>query len=95
LTPREVIVRPVVTEESMEEVERGRYVFAVHPRATKTDIREAVEKLFKVRVEKVNTLWVKGKKRRRGRTEGMTSSWKKAVVKVAPGQKIEFFEGLR
>lgn len=95
MNPREVIVRPVVTEESMKGVERGRYVFAVHPRATKTDIREAVEKLFKVRVEKVNTLWVKGKKRRRGRTEGMTSSWKKAVVKVAPGQKIEFFEGLR
>ncbi len=95
MNPREVIVRPVITEESMKGVEEGRYVFAVHPRATKVDIREAVEKLFRVRVEKVNTLWVRGKKRRRGRTEGMTSPWKKAVVKLAPGQKIEFFEGLR
>lgn len=95
MNPRQVIRRPVVTEESMKRTAEGKYTFAVDPDATKTDIREAVEALFKVKVTKVNTVTMRGKERRVGRFRGRRPDWKKAIVTLAEGQRIEFFEGLR
>ena len=70
------------------------YTFAVLQSATKIDIRRAVEKLFNVKVKDVNTMKVRGKDRRLGRSIGRTSSWKKAYVKLVAGQKIELIEGM-
>ena len=95
MNAREVIRRPLVTEKSTQLMQMGKYTFEVDPRATKVDIRRAVEELFQVKVRKVNTLWVRGKVRRRGRTVGRTPDRKKAVVTLEEGQRIEFFEGLR
>ncbi len=95
MNPREVIRRPVVTEESMKKTAEGKYTFAVHPDANKTQIRQAVEALFKVKVKKVNTVTVRGKERRVGAFRGRRPDWKKAVVTLEEGQRIEFFEGLR
>ncbi|MBX6350151.1 MAG: 50S ribosomal protein L23 [Clostridia bacterium] len=94
MTAHDVIIRPVISEESMDGIARGRYTFIVRPDATKTDIKRAVEEAFKVKVVSVNTLRTHGKRRRMGRYEGRTPDQKKAVVKLAPGSKIEFFEGL-
>ena len=92
---RDVLVRPLVTEKSTRLMsEANQYTFQVHPDATKVDIRRAVEELFKVKVLSVRTTWVRGKSRRFGRYVGKRPDWKKAVVKVAPGQRIEIFEGL-
>ena len=92
---RDVLVRPLVTEKSTRLMsEQNQYTFQVHPDATKVDIRRAVEELFKVRVLAVRTMWVRGKRRRFGRYVGNRPDWKKAIVKVAPGQRIEIFEGL-
>ena len=78
----EVIVRPVVTEKSNDELQQGKYTFEVNKKATKVDIAKAVEKLFEVKVLKVNTMTVKGKKKRVGVHQGMTSDWKKAIVTI-------------
>ncbi|MBO6233267.1 MAG: 50S ribosomal protein L23 [Clostridia bacterium] len=78
----EVIVRPVVTEKSNDELQQGKYTFEVNRKATKVDIAKAVEKLFEVKVLKVNTMTVKGKKKRVGYHVGKTSDWKKAVVTI-------------
>jgi len=78
----EVIVRPVVTEKSNDELQQGKYTFEVNRKATKVDIAKAVEKLFEVKVLKVNTMTVKGKKKRVGVHQGMTSDWKKAIVTI-------------
>jgi large subunit ribosomal protein L23 len=90
---RDVIIAPLITEKSMAGTMVQQYVFEVHPRATKTQIRKAVEEIFGVTVRKVNTVQVGGKMKsfaRRGvRTEGATSAWKKAIVTIAAGQKIE------
>jgi large subunit ribosomal protein L23 len=94
LTARDIILRPVITEKSMAGVREGRYTFAVAPDANKIQIRQAVEEIWGVRVTKVNTMWVRGKTRRMGRAVGRRPDWKKAVVTLAPGQRIEFFEGL-
>ena len=92
---RDVLVRPLVTEKSTRLMSEGnQYTFQVHPDATKVDIRRAVEELFKVKVLAVRTTWVRGKTRRFGRYVGKRPDWKKAIVKVAPGQRIEIFEGL-
>lgn len=91
---REVILRPVLTEKTYQGFEKRKYAFEVHPEANKIEIARAVEKAFKVKVEKVNTLWVKPKPRRYGRYLGKTRKWKKAVVTLEVGQKIDFFEGL-
>lgn len=89
-----ILRRPVVTEKSTLLQEDGRYVFEVAPSATKLEIKEAVESAFDVKVEKVNTMNVKGKKKRFGPKFSQMRSWKKAVVSVAPGQSITLFEGV-
>lgn len=91
--PREIILRPVVSEKTYRLAESGQYTFEVAATANKIEVRHAIEDQFHVRVLAVNTLWVRGKKRRLGRLpEGRTRSWKKAVVKLAPGDTIQIFE---
>ncbi|MBU2603740.1 MAG: 50S ribosomal protein L23 [Actinobacteria bacterium] len=90
---RQIVIRPVISEKSYEAVEQGRYSFEVHPKATKQHVRDAVEEIFKVTVIGVNTLNVKPKPKRRGLHRGHTRKWKKAVVELAPGDRIEFFSG--
>jgi large subunit ribosomal protein L23 len=90
---RTVIVRPVVSEKSYALLAANKYTFRVHPKAHKTQIREAVEQIFDVRVQDVRTAWVKPKPKRRGYTSGQTRAWKKAVVQLHPEDTIELFEG--
>ncbi len=94
MEPREIIIRPVLTEKSYRALEEGKYTFEVHPKANKIEIAKAVEKVFNVRVKSVNTVNVKSKPRRLGWHQGRTRVWKKAIVTLEPGQKIEFFEGM-
>ena len=82
MTPEEIIIAPVVTEKSNDGLQEGKYTFKVNKKATKIDIANAVEKLFEVKVLKVNTITVKGKKKRVGYHQGMTSDWKKAIVTI-------------
>ncbi len=94
-TAQDIIIKPVITEKSMDGLQEGKYTFKVAKDATKPEIKKAVEKLFNVEVAKVTTMNVKGKMKRVGRYEGMTASWKKAVVTLTPDSKtIEFFEGM-
>ncbi|RLD17264.1 MAG: 50S ribosomal protein L23 [Caldiserica bacterium] len=89
----DIIKKPVITEKSTYLREKyNQYVFYVHPKANKIQIKEAVEKLFNVKVEKVNIVKLKGKLRRRGFNVGRTPQRKKAIVKVKEGQKIKIFE---
>lgn len=92
----DVIVKPIITEQSMEATEDKKYVFQVAIDATKIDIKRAVEEIFGVKVEKVNTLRLQGKEKRQGAyPAGRRASWKKAMVKLTPDSKsIEFFEGM-
>jgi len=90
----QVIIRPVVSEKSFVLSEAGRYTFRVHDRAHKTQIRQAIEELFEVKVVEVRTASVKTKPKRRGYTSGRTRAWKKAIVQVAEGQTIPIFQGL-
>ncbi|MCD7776705.1 MAG: 50S ribosomal protein L23 [Firmicutes bacterium] len=91
----DIIIAPIITEASMAKLEGKKYTFRVAPNATKPEIAHAVEELFKVQVECVNTSNVNGKIKRRGYTSGSTASWKKAVVTLKEDSKpIEFFEGL-
>jgi large subunit ribosomal protein L23 len=93
--PYQIIERPLLTEKSMDQSHYGKYTFRVADDANKIEIADAVEKIFKVKVTKVNTLNVRGKPRRVGRfPQGRTSGWKKAIVTLAPGQTITLFEGL-
>jgi len=78
----EIIVRPIVTEKSNDELQQGKYTFEVNKKATKVEIAKAVEKLFEVKVLKVNTISVKGKSKRVGYHTGKTSDWKKAIVTI-------------
>lgn len=94
LSARDIIIEPRITEKSHAAIERGTYTFKVHPDATKADIHNAIEEIFKVKVQKVRTINVKGKPRRWGLKVGRTPSWKKAIVTLAPGQRIQFFEGI-
>ena len=91
--PRDVILKPVVSEKSYALLDAGVYTFIVHPEANKTEIRQAVESIFGVRVTNVNTLNRKGKKKRRGRWFGTRPDTKRAIVTLAEGQKIDLFEG--
>ncbi len=93
MNAREVLIRPVVSEKSYELLAANKYTFRVHPRAHKTQIRQAVEEVFSVRVSDVRTLSVKSKPKRRGYTSGRTRQWKKAVVELHPEDSIELFEG--
>lgn len=90
----EVLRKPIVTEKSTVLQEQNKYVFAVATEANKAQIKQAVEKAFDVTVKSVNVMTVHGKMRRMGRHAGHQSDWKKAVVTLLPGQKIEFFEGV-
>jgi large subunit ribosomal protein L23 len=92
--PFEVLRRPIVTEKVTRETGRGVYTFEVALDATKVQIKEAVQQAFNVTVIHVNTSRLMGKKRRLGKHFGVTPTWKKAVVTIQPGQKIEFFEGV-
>lgn len=78
----DIIIKPIITEKSNLDMQYGRYTFKVNPKATKIEIAHAVSKLFNVKVLKVNTITVKGKLKRVGRSEGRTSDWKKAIVTI-------------
>lgn len=82
MLPEEIILAPVVTEKSNDEIQMGKYTFKVNKKATKVDVKRAVEKLFEVKVLKVNTMTVKGKEKRVGRSVGKTSDWKKAIITI-------------
>jgi large subunit ribosomal protein L23 len=86
--------RPLITEKVTSLKEQNRYAFEVAGAATKPQIKKAVEQAFKVKVSKVNVMTVPGKTRRFGRRQVTSSPWKKAVVTLAPGHKITFFEGV-
>ncbi len=95
-TSYDIIIRPIITEQSMESIDLKKYTFEVARDATKADVKKAVEEIFDVKVDSVNTLNVCGKAKRTGRyPEGMTRTWKKAVVRLTADSKaIEFFEGM-
>ena len=93
LHPSEVLIRPVVSEKSYEQITRNQYTFQVHKDAHKTQIRQAVEQLFEVKVERVNIVKVQAKPKRRGMFRGTRPGWKKAVVQLRAGDTIEIFEG--
>ena len=90
---QDVIIRPIITEQSMMEMENDKYTFEVDRRANKTEVKQAVEDLFDVKVVKVNILNVRGKLKRMGRYAGYTRKRRKAVVQIQEGQSIEIFGG--
>ena len=101
LSAADIVLRPVISEKSIDESGRGKYTFAVHQDANKIQIKAAIEELYKkeaVTVVAVNVLTTKAKEKRRGnrrgQTVGHTTPWRKAIVTLAAGQKIEFFEGV-
>ena len=92
---QDIIVAPVITEASMDRIADKTYTFKVAKNATKPEIAKAVEVMFGVKVDKVNTINVKRKAKRQGYTSGYTAAWKKAIVTLKPNSKtIEFFEGM-
>ena len=91
-SPRDVIIRPVVSEKSYAGLEAGMYTFLVDPRANKTEIKEAIQSIWEVRVVSVNTMNRPGKLKRRGYTKGKRPDQKRAIVTLAPGDSIEIFE---
>lgn len=92
LEPHQVIIRPLVTEKGVHRAARNNhYAFQIHPQATKTDVRRAVEQLFDVQVDKIMTQNRKGKTRRYRHRVGTTSGWKKAIVKLTAEHRIDFF----
>ena len=91
-TARDVIIRPVVSEKSYEGLERNTYTFLVDPRSNKTEIKEAIQVIWNVRVVSVNTLNRQGKWKRRGWTKGKRPNQKRAIVTLAEGDSIEIFE---
>lgn len=94
-TAQDIIIRPIITEKSMDGLAERKYTFKVMKSANKIEVKKAVEALFGVKVEKVNTISVKGRKKRMGRNEGYTSDWKKAIVTLTADSKtIEFFDGM-
>ena len=93
LTARQVLIAPVVSEKSYSLIETRKYAFRVHPDAHKTQIRQAVEELFEVKVTAVNVSKVQPKPKRRGMIKGTKQGWKKAIVQVAEGQEIPIFAG--
>jgi large subunit ribosomal protein L23 len=93
LHPNQVLLAPVVSEKSYELIEQRKYAFRVHPDAHKTQVRQAVEELFDVRVQGVNIVKVQPKPKRRGFIRGQKPGWKKAIVQLREGETIEIFEG--
>jgi large subunit ribosomal protein L23 len=94
VSPYDVLQRPVLSEKAVAGVERGTYAFFVHPDANRTQVKDAVERVFKVDVVKINIQKVRGKEKRMGRYVGRTAERKKALVKLAEGQRIQQLEGL-
>ena len=91
----QVVIKPLVTEKGTMMLSEGNWVtFRVHPDANKIDVREAIQKIFSVSVLQVNTQIVRGKRRRFGKTMGQSKAWKKAMVLLKEGDKIEIFEGV-
>jgi large subunit ribosomal protein L23 len=90
---RSVLIRPIVSEKSYELLSANKYTFRVDDRAHKTQIRQAVEELFNVKVEGVNIVQVRPKPKRRGYHKGTKPGWKKAIVQLRAGDRIEIFEG--
>ena len=93
MNARTVIIKPIVSEKSYALLAANKYTFRVHPDAHKTQVRQAVEEIWGVRVQEVRTMSVKSKPKRRGTTFGRTREWKKAVVQLHPDDTIELFEG--
>jgi len=93
MDPSQIILAPIVSEKSYAGATRGNYTFRVHSHAHKTQIRQAVEELFSVKVERVNVIKVQPKPKRRGAFRGTRPGWKKAVVQLRAGDTIEIFEG--
>ena len=92
---QDIILKPVITEKSMDDLQAGKYTFKVATDANKTEIKKAVEQLFNVKVAKVNTLNCNGRTKRVGRYVGKTSDWKKAIITLTEDSNaIEFFEGM-
>ena len=91
---RDIIIKPVITEKSMNLQAENKYTFYVDTKANKTEIKNAIEKIFEVDVLKVNTINVKGKMKRVGRYVGRTAEKKKAIVYLKPGQTIKLFESM-
>jgi large subunit ribosomal protein L23 len=89
----QVILAPVLSEKSYAGATKGTYTFKVHPNSHKTQIRQAVEELFEVKVARVNVIKVQAKPKRRGQIKGTRPAWKKAVVQLRAGDTIEIFEG--
>jgi large subunit ribosomal protein L23 len=89
----QVLLAPIVSEKSYEATTTGRYTFKVHEDAHKTQIRQAVEDLFDVKVTRVNVIKVQAKPKRRGQFKGIRPGWKKAIVQLRAGDRIEIFEG--
>ena len=89
-----ILYKPIVTEKAMDESQKGKYTFKVNLRSSKPEIKKVVEKTFKVKVIKIGILNYTGKKRTRARTKGRTASWKKAIITLKKGDKIELFEGV-
>ncbi len=95
MNARDIVLAPVITEKAVSMLPEKKYTFRVDSRANKIEIAKAVEEIFGVKVAKVNTISMKGRKRRMGRNEGYTSDWKKAIVTLKPDSKtIEFFDGM-
>ncbi len=93
LTARDILIAPVVSEKSYSMIEARKYSFRVHPDAHKTQIRQAVEELFEVKVVAVNVSKVQSKPKRRGTVRGTKQGWKKAIVQVREGDEIQIFQG--
>ena len=93
LHPGEILIKPVVSEKSYHQIQENRYTFKVHKDAHKTQVRQAVEELFDVTVTSVNIVKMPAKPKRRGMIKGTRSGWKKAIVEVKAGEKIDIFEG--
>jgi large subunit ribosomal protein L23 len=91
---RDIIKKPIITEETTRMMGDNKYCFMVDHRANKIQIKKAIEEIFNVKVTDVNTMRVLGKIKRMGRFEGRRLSWKKAIVTLEPGSRIEFFEGV-
>ena len=91
-SPEDIILRPYITEKSNGAVAEGKYTFIVHPKATKTEIKHAIEKLFDVKVLSVNTMNCPGKAKRVRYHRGMTSEWKKAIVKINLDPKAQIYK---
>ena len=90
----EVIKRPILSEKTtLQKEETNKITFEVDPRANKIEIKQAIEKIFKVKVNNVHTMMVRGKVKRQGRFSGKRPDWKKAIVSLKPGEKVSFLEG--